>query len=158
MLLLCCYFAAPEDSSTSSSSSQSVLQTAKSAAPPPARKLMPPPTNFGPKCPRIDAGANAAGADQVKFMTHMAANKPVEASRRISRAEVAEHCTESDCWTIINGKVYNLEPYLRFHPGGKKILVGQAAGRDCTSDFNAHHPWVNFELLLKDLYLGPVGD
>jgi hypothetical protein len=40
--------------------------------------------------------------------------------------------------------VYNLTPYLQYHPGGADILV-KASGRDATRLFNKYHPWVNLE-------------
>jgi hypothetical protein len=38
--------------------------------------------------------------------------------RMIPIAEVKEHCTEEDAWTVLRGRVYNISPYIRFHPGG----------------------------------------
>ncbi len=32
--------------------------------------------------------------------------------------ELALHNTDEDAWTAINGKVYNMTPYMDFHPGG----------------------------------------
>eukprot|EP01045_Picozoa_sp_COSAG04_P023186 COSAG04_NODE_2717_length_3690_cov_1.064327_5_plen_98_part_01 len=32
--------------------------------------------------------------------------------------EVATHSTEDDCWLIIEGKVYDVTPFLRSRPGG----------------------------------------
>ncbi|KAL7685787.1 putative cytochrome b5-like heme/steroid binding domain superfamily [Plasmopara halstedii] len=34
------------------------------------------------------------------------------ARRAISMEEVNFHCTECDFWSILDGKVYNLTPYL----------------------------------------------
>jgi hypothetical protein len=50
-------------------------------------------------------------------------------------AEVAEHDTKSDCWTIINGSVYNLTPFIAQHPGGDEILA--ACGIDGSTLFNS---------------------
>ena len=44
-------------------------------------------------------------------------------------SEVAEHRTREDAWSVFNGKVYNITPYLHFHPGGVGELM-RAAGRD----------------------------
>jgi len=38
--------------------------------------------------------------------------------RLIPIAEVKQHCTEEDAWTVLRGCVYNISPYIRFHPGG----------------------------------------
>ena len=58
--------------------------------------------------------------------------------------EIRQHRTEHDAWAVFNGKVYNITPYLHYHPGGADIMW-KAAGRDCTALFNRHHPWVNLE-------------
>ena len=36
-------------------------------------------------------------------------------------AQVAEHDTASDCWTVIHGKVYDLTTFMASHPGGAAI-------------------------------------
>ncbi|RQM30707.1 hypothetical protein B5M09_006925 [Aphanomyces astaci] len=68
--------------------------------------------------------------------------------RNISREEIAQHNTEHDCWTILDGKVYNLTPYLRYHPGGVGKLM-LSAGGDCTTLFNESHAWVNGHGMLE---------
>ena len=45
-----------------------------------------------------------------------------------------EHRTKDDAWSVFNGKVYNITPYLPFHPGGEKELM-RVAGRDGTKLF-----------------------
>eukprot|EP00873_Tetraselmis_striata_P015627 jgi/Tetstr1/435891/TSEL_024778.t2 len=75
--------------------------------------------------------------------------------RGISKAEVAEHKTPEDAWVILRGKVYNLTPYLPFHPGGQKILMA-TAGKDCTALFDRYHRWVNSDFLLKNCLIGLV--
>ncbi|EKU20235.1 hypothetical protein NGA_0331900 [Nannochloropsis gaditana CCMP526] len=67
--------------------------------------------------------------------------------------EVARHRTSNDAWAVFAGKVYNLTPYLPYHPGGANIIV-KAAGTDCTALFNKHHPWVNLEGLAGKLVVG----
>jgi hypothetical protein len=46
--------------------------------------------------------------------------------------------------THMRQQVYNITPYLHYHPGGADILV-KAAGRDCTALFNRYHAWVNLD-------------
>ena len=45
-----------------------------------------------------------------------------------------EHRTKDDAWSVFNGKVYNITPYLPYHPGGEKELM-RVAGRDGTKLF-----------------------
>jgi cytochrome b involved in lipid metabolism len=47
---------------------------------------------------------------------------------------VAQHNSELDCWTVVDGRVYNLAPFVSQHPGGRKIL--KAAGIDGTEIFS----------------------
>lgn len=54
-------------------------------------------------------------------------------TRLFSADEVAQHSTPDDCWTIINGSVYDVTEYVSKHPGGARII--QACGKDATSLF-----------------------
>lgn len=38
--------------------------------------------------------------------------------RLISMDEVRKHKTDGSVWTVLKGRVYNITPYLNFHPGG----------------------------------------
>lgn len=81
------------------------------------------------------------------------------------------HNTEDDCWSVLDGKVrymracilasgghsdrsigmrqvYNMTPYLRYHPGGIADLM-LSAGGDCTDLFNEKHAWVNGHSMLE---------
>lgn len=55
--------------------------------------------------------------------------------RLIPMSEVKEHRTEGSMWTVLKGRVYNISPYMKFHPGGADILM-KAVGKDCTSLFS----------------------
>lgn len=45
--------------------------------------------------------------------------------RLITKAEVKQHRSEDDAWTILKGRVYNITPYLKFHPGGGSFFLLQ---------------------------------
>lgn len=51
-------------------------------------------------------------------------------------SQVAQHNTTSDCWEVINGKVYNLTEFIPLHSGGQSIIVAQC-GKDATAVFNS---------------------
>jgi len=51
----------------------------------------------------------------------------------ISKETVTGHNSKTDCWTIINGLVYDITPYVPRHPGGAEIL--RACGTDGTTLF-----------------------
>ena len=50
-------------------------------------------------------------------------------------AEIRKHDGPEDFWTVIRGKVYNLTPYMKYHPGGIGILM-KTAGNDGTVLFD----------------------
>jgi cytochrome b involved in lipid metabolism len=62
-----------------------------------------------------------------------------------------------DAWTVLGGKVYNMTPYLPYHPGGEPELM-KAAGRDGTKLFGEVHPWVNWEGMLEGCLIGIAVD
>mmetsp|Transcript_23960 Transcript_23960/g.95078 ORF Transcript_23960/g.95078 Transcript_23960/m.95078 type:complete len:207 (-) Transcript_23960:23-643(-) len=75
--------------------------------------------------------------------------------RAISREELAQHASEYDVWTVLDGRVYNLTPYLHYHPGGVKILLQRGvAGADCTRLFTKYHRWVNGRTMLAKCEIG----
>ena len=37
--------------------------------------------------------------------------------------EVKQHQKEGSMWTVLKGRVYNLSPYMRFHPGGMDMIL-----------------------------------
>ncbi|PSS09978.1 Cytochrome b5 domain-containing protein [Actinidia chinensis var. chinensis] len=75
--------------------------------------------------------------------------------RLISLNEVKQHQTDGAMWTVLKGRVYNIAPYMKFHPGGVDMLM-KAVGKDCTSLFNKYHAWVNAEVLLEKCLVGTL--
>lgn len=60
---------------------------------------------------------------------------------KVTPAELKKHNTREDAWSAFYGKVYNITPYMRFHPGGEDDLM-RVAGRDGTRLFGkfSHRP------------------
>ncbi|KAE8132476.1 hypothetical protein BDV38DRAFT_275083 [Aspergillus pseudotamarii] len=58
-----------------------------------------------------------------------------------------------DAWTSYQGKVYNITPYVPFHPGGKGELL-RGAGKDSAKLFMEIHPWVNWDAILGECLVG----
>ncbi|KAJ5094583.1 hypothetical protein N7456_010444 [Penicillium angulare] len=58
-----------------------------------------------------------------------------------------------DAWTSYQGKVYNISPYLPYHPGGKGELL-RGAGKDSGKLFQEIHPWVNWDGILGECMVG----
>ncbi len=55
-----------------------------------------------------------------------------------ARTEVRKHNTVSDCWVVIDNKVYDLTDFLNLHPGGQASIVAHA-GEDVTGLFYDIH-------------------
>mmetsp|Transcript_8389 Transcript_8389/g.25207 ORF Transcript_8389/g.25207 Transcript_8389/m.25207 type:complete len:132 (+) Transcript_8389:109-504(+) len=75
--------------------------------------------------------------------------------RAVPTDEVAQHATEADAWTVLDGRVYDMTAYLPYHPGGVEILL-PVAGRDCTKEFRRYHAYINGHTLLRACYVGPL--
>ncbi|KAM8952324.1 cytochrome b5 reductase 4 isoform 2-T2 [Pelodytes ibericus] len=71
----------------------------------------------------------------------------------VTEEELSKHKQKNDCWMCINGMVYNITPYMEYHPGGEDELM-KAAGADGTDLFNQVHRWVNYESMLKECLIG----
>lgn len=52
--------------------------------------------------------------------------------------QVAAHNSASDCWSIVNGNVYNLTNWINRHPGGSQGILS-ICGKDGTSAFQGQH-------------------
>ena len=63
---------------------------------------------------------------------------PKPSAKTYTKAQVATHKSGSDCWSIINNKVYNLTSYVSSHPGGSAV-ISAICGKDGTSAFSAQH-------------------
>ncbi|XP_070190637.1 cytochrome b5 reductase 4-like isoform X2 [Littorina saxatilis] len=73
----------------------------------------------------------------------------------VTTAELLQHNTPDDAWIALRGKVYNISPYLEYHPGGVDELM-RGAGVDGTQLFDEIHKWVNAESMLEKCYVGKL--
>ncbi|XP_023602668.1 cytochrome b5 reductase 4 isoform X6 [Myotis lucifugus] len=71
----------------------------------------------------------------------------------VTEEELKKHNKKDDCWICIRGFVYNVSPYMEYHPGGEDELM-KAAGSDGTDLFDQVHRWVNYESMLKECLVG----
>lgn len=56
-------------------------------------------------------------------------------------------------WASYQGKVYNMSPYVPYHPGGEGE-IRRAAGKDGEKLFMETHPWVNWDNMLGQCLVG----
>ncbi len=52
--------------------------------------------------------------------------------------QVATHNTEADCYSAINGKVYDLTAWINKHPGGDRAILS-ICGKDGSAAFDGEH-------------------
>jgi len=58
-------------------------------------------------------------------------NNTISTTPSYTLAEVSQHNNETSCWTVIDGKIYDITSYIYSHPAGvNKILQG--CGVDAT--------------------------
>lgn len=55
-----------------------------------------------------------------------------------TQAQVAQHASIKDCWTIIGRSVYDLTPYVPRHPGGPREIA-RVCGKVGTAAFTGQH-------------------
>ena len=85
--------------------------------------------------------------------------KPINPAGTInlSNSEIKTHNLKSDCWSIVNGNVYNLTSYVKSHPGGASVIAN-ICGKDGSKAFvNQHNNQGKPNNVLSSFLLGPVG-
>ena len=85
--------------------------------------------------------------------------KPINPAGTInlSNSEIKSHNLKSDCWSIVNGNVYNLTTYVQRHPGGASVIAN-ICGKDGSKAFvNEHNTKSKPNNVLSSFLLGPVG-
>lgn len=92
----------------------------------------------------------AASFDFEGLANQVAENRRLQ--RTFTEEEVAEHARKNDCWMIIKGKVYDVTPYIKIHPGGQSALMN-FAGSDGTENVQFHSATM-MKLLEKYFYVG----
>ncbi|MCX6438385.1 MAG: cytochrome b5-like heme/steroid binding domain-containing protein [Actinobacteria bacterium] len=71
-------------------------------------------------------------------------------------ANVKANNSESSCWSVISGNVYNLTQWINSHPGGPS-RIRALCGTDGTSSFNAQHAGRSTPIsTLANYLLGPL--
>jgi len=81
--------------------------------------------------------------------------------------EIAKHNKQTDCWILINGKVYNITSYFGSHPGGSETMA-LTCGKDATDAYYTQDPYATTsssrsahsseaKSLLDNYYLGDLG-
>ncbi|GBF61703.1 nitrate reductase [Trichophyton mentagrophytes] len=107
----------------------------------------------------VDAGSGTNGWRKPSTEEQMEEIKRNASSpeQQFTRQEIEKHHTETDCWIVINGNVYDATKVLSWHPGGKGAIMAHAGivHWDTTEEFNSIHD--NYaQDKLKECILGKV--
>ncbi len=76
--------------------------------------------------------------DYVKPVKKVETVDTATTTKAYSLKEVQVHNNPKDCWTTINGKVYNVTSWISEHPGGSEAII-YLCGIDGSSAFNGQH-------------------
>ncbi|MCJ1390999.1 hypothetical protein MMC18_003860 [Xylographa bjoerkii] len=146
----------PASGSLTSGSTSSLVATSSTLAPSarPSRKvILPPghsPLDWAQLTSHPPSPTFLRGADVPPQLIRVTPSQLREKNGRKDR----------DAWSTWQGKVYNVTPYKKFHPGGEGELM-RGAGKPGEAErlFMEIHPWVNWESMLGECMVGIlVGD
>ncbi|MDQ1246264.1 MAG: hypothetical protein QG597_632 [Actinomycetota bacterium] len=84
-----------------------------------------------------ESGAQAVWATELTD-AKAATSPSAQATKVIPMSEVLTHNSDKDCWTVINGTVYDLSAWIAEHPGGS-VPILSLCGTDGTTSFEAQH-------------------
>jgi ankyrin repeat protein/cytochrome b involved in lipid metabolism len=73
-----------------------------------------------------------------------------------TKEDVKKHKKENDAWTIINGEVYDITPFIHKHPGG--LLILKHIGDDSTESFKSYGHGKVAEDILKKHKIGSLSE
>ena len=79
---------------------------------------------------------------------------PTTANPTYTSAQVAERNSKSSCWTIVDGKVYNVTEWISAHPGGPDRIL-RLCGVDGTAMFRGQHR-STVDRILSGFYIGDL--
>jgi cytochrome b involved in lipid metabolism len=57
----------------------------------------------------------------------------------LNMEEIGKHNKQTDCWMLIDGKVYNITSYFGSHPGGNPKMLA-TCGEDATAEYATKNP------------------
>lgn len=87
------------------------------------------------------SGASAVWNDRIATKSAAKASPSASASASSASytlAQVAKHNTPADCWTVVNGQVYDVTSWINRHPGGPDVIRA-LCGIDGSAAFLQQH-------------------
>lgn len=104
--------------------------------------------------------AGHSGAEAVWEEEYAEAQQPISREElRLSMDEVMRHDTPTDCWSVVDGTVYDMTTFIARHPAGGSDIVEYMCGQDATEDFLGEHDGQGeAEKWLATLKIGVLAD
>ena len=70
-------------------------------------------------------------------------------SKQFTREEIEKHDKDSDCWIVVDNKVYDATSVLDWHPGGKAAVMSHAGKvhAETSSEFESIHDGYAYQKL-----------
>lgn len=94
--------------------------------------------------------------DSTRFVAMNAFAAPRRRVRLFSAEDVAGHATRDDCWVVHEGRVFDITPFVRDHPGGDDLLLPYA-GKDLAgamADSQIHEHSDSAYAVLGEYFIG----
>lgn len=83
--------------------------------------------------------AGHSGAESVWEDEYAEAQRPIASGNlTLSMDEVRRHATPEDCWTVVEGTVYDMTTFIARHPAGGNDIADMC-GKDASEDFAGEH-------------------
>lgn len=79
-----------------------------------------------------------AAAFLLKTPEPVSTSSPTPTPQGYTMAQVAVHNSAAGCWSVVNGKVYDLTSWINQHPGGRSAILAMC-GHDGSAAFNGQH-------------------
>ena len=98
----------------------------------------------------------ATGQPATSSLSDASAATTTTSDGSVTMAEVAQHNSPTDCWSVVNGNAYDLTSWIAAHPGGQGVILGMC-GTDASDAFTAQHGGQRKpEQELANFMIGPV--
>lgn len=110
--------------------------------------------------------ANTTGVGS-KVLNTMNSLESSGKSITLDMVEIKKHNTQSDCWYLISGKVYDITNFFGSHPAGDSAMAPMC-GKDATVAYNTQDPYATTTnrtrsahsssavAMLNDYYIGDL--
>lgn len=91
-----------------------------------------------PRTPNNQYGQNGQTQNSTTTKTGGNSGGMGTAPKGYTLTQVAQHSSQSSCWSAVNGGVYDLTNWINAHPGGPEAILS-ICGKDGSAAFNAQH-------------------